>query len=148
VPDFLQNFYKTSTKLNRQKKLNRSSPVVMYYNISYNMSNCSICNKTFKNLNLHITKIHTIYDLKIVDRERIELYKNKILIDTLIRTPVEDWYGSDKDGPCILFRIKDGDEYPEYKKGLYWGHKEDGYMSVGVGGQRPTSILSTKFLQN
>ena len=46
------------------------------------MPSCSICNKTFKNVNLHIRKIHDVITLNL-EGKNIVVYKNGIIIDRL-----------------------------------------------------------------
>jgi hypothetical protein len=112
------------------------------------MSSCSICNKTFKNINLHIRKIHDVITLNLEGKD-IVVYKNGIIIDRLYQSWDGGVYCSKKrnrEGHIIILNSSDKDADLSNPI-LYYGHKVAGFSGHGPNEESPTQVYCKKYIK-
>ena len=115
---------------------------------SLTMPSCSICNKTFKNVNLHIRKIHDVITLNL-EGKTIVVYKNGIIIDRLNQSGDGGVYCSkkiNKEDHILILSYWDKDANPSNPI-LYYGHKVAGFSGHGPGEESPTKVYCKKYIK-
>ena len=134
------------------------------------MDTCPTCSKKFKNVKLHIRKVHDDIAIKYIEsekyarwradgrrsildlkKEKFEVYKNGELIDVLDYNWADSDYSSsvkNKEGKILIMAEVEGKDWGKavnYR--LYYGvKKHESYgLGPGVNGEFPGALYCNKF---